>query len=293
MPVELKNNKLSLIIELPEEGYSGARFDYTGKIRRVIYNGIEFGTTESEKYDLKKGCGFFNEFGIDSPLGYDEIKPGEEFIKPGVGYLIKESDKPYDFFFEYKFRPFDFDYCIEQGKIIYRYLCNSSGYVFEAEKEIALTGNQFDIKYKIENKGDKVIRTNEYVHNFISVNSEKISGTYRLIFPFEIIKEEIHKVIDKENNLIFGGNFLSWKNEPQTEYFLENINCNCKAEWRIINRTYGCMISEMGNFAASKINLWGKRHVVSPELYKKIELNPGEKDEWIRTFTFDINIENV
>ncbi|MGK9367938.1 hypothetical protein ACSSWA_03460 [Melioribacter sp. Ez-97] len=254
MPVELINDKLSLIIDLPGGGYSGSRFDHTGKIRYVVFDNLVIGTAETENFHYKKGCGFYNEFGIDAPLGYDEIQPGKEFIKPGVGYLLKVSDKPYDFFYDYQFRPFDFDYRIGQERIIYRYLCNLNGYVFEAVKEIALSGNRFIIKYEMENKGDKTIRTNEYVHNFISVNSQNISGNYKLQFPFNITREEIHKVIDKENNLIFDRDFISWKNEPQSEFFIDNLKSNCKAEWKLINRTYGCMISEKGNFVAHKIN---------------------------------------
>ncbi|MGK9477792.1 hypothetical protein [Melioribacter sp. OK-6-Me] len=293
MPVELNSDSLSLIIDLPHEGYSGSRFDYTGKIRKVIYEDLHIGTSETEIYDTKKGCGFFNEFGIDSPLGYDEVDVGEEFVKPGVGYLKKVSYDLYDFFYEYSFRPFNYDYWIDKEKIIYHYKCDFNGYGFEVLKEIVLTGNRFNIKYKFENTGEKVIQTNEYVHNFISINSNNLSKNYRLIFPFQIIKDDIKKVNDKENKLIFHENLISWNDEPKTEFFLDTIKSNCSAIWTISNRMLGCEISEKGDFTAYKINLWGKRHVVSPELFKKIELNPSQKEEWSRTFSFNRIHENV
>ncbi len=293
MSVELRNDKLSLFIDLPEEGYKSTRFDYTGKIRKVICNDLVIGTTETDIYDIKKGCGFYNEFGIDSPLGYNEVDVGEEFIKPGVGYLKKISERPYDFYFEYPMRPFNYDYSIEGTRIKYYYNCKYDGYSFEAHKEIGLNDNRFYIKYIMENKGDKVIRTNEYVHNFLAVNSQNLSRDYKLIFPFNIIQEEIHKVIDKESNLIFGENYITWRHEPYSEFFLDTIKSNCISKWVLINRPYKCEISEEGNFSAQKINIWGKRHVVSPELFKKIELNPGEKDEWVRIFSFADTNENV
>jgi hypothetical protein len=38
--------------------------------------------------------------------------------------------------------------------------------------------------------------------------------------------------------------------------------------------------------SACRIALWGMPHVISPEVFKRIDLEPGESDSWSRTYSF-------
>ncbi|MFT7071032.1 MAG: hypothetical protein ACJAZY_003936, partial [Spirosomataceae bacterium] len=93
MPHLLKNDNLEISIDFPAEGYKSSRFDYTGKITTVMFRGTTIVTTEqlnspNEDY---LGKGLYNEFGIDSALGYNEAAKDEWFHKVGVGLLRKDD----------------------------------------------------------------------------------------------------------------------------------------------------------------------------------------------------------
>ena len=49
-------------------------------------------------------------------------------------------------------------------------------------------------------------------------------------------------------------------------------------------------MSETGSFQTNRINLWGWKHVISPELYFDISIRPGQVAQWSRTYNvFKIN----
>ncbi|MEO0473062.1 MAG: hypothetical protein AAF206_25835, partial [Bacteroidota bacterium] len=87
MPHILKNKQLEIHIDLPSEHYRGARFDWSGKIRAVFFQGTSFAGAEQTEGDLDAhfGRGFYNEFGIDTALGFNETSLGQWFHKIGVG----------------------------------------------------------------------------------------------------------------------------------------------------------------------------------------------------------------
>jgi len=79
----LKNNKLEIQIDLPLANYNFSRFDWCGKITSVKYKGISVSGVEklNDEDDTKSGKGFYNEFGIEAPVGYYEISEGDWFHK--------------------------------------------------------------------------------------------------------------------------------------------------------------------------------------------------------------------
>ena len=89
MPVVLKNSKLDLHIDLPGEGYTAPRFDQTGKISSLSFKGILLTTSELPQGNdpITNGRGYYNEFDIDEPSGFQEAQVGEWFHKIGVGLL--------------------------------------------------------------------------------------------------------------------------------------------------------------------------------------------------------------
>ena len=68
--------------------------------------------------------------------------------------------------------------------------------------------------------------------------------------------------------------------------FDEVVNCyritgneNIDASWELINLESKIGISETGSFQTNKINLWGWKHVISPELFFNICLKPDQSIE--------------
>ena len=57
------------------------------------------------------------------------------------------------------------------------------------------------------------------------------------------------------------------------------------ASWELVNSGTGIGIRETGSFKTNKINLWGWKQVISPELFFSIRVEPGKELEWSRTYT--------
>ncbi|MFZ4522572.1 MAG: hypothetical protein ACOYNC_12760 [Bacteroidales bacterium] len=284
----LENKNLEIRIDLPLTNYTFSRFDWTGKIVSVRYKNIEISGVEriNADDDDKCGKGFYNEFGINTAIGYDETMEGDWFHKIGVG-LLKKDDDDYLFSRAYEIQPAVFKVIKDPDKIIIS--CKSqevNGYSYDLEKEIQLDENGFTIKYKLANTGKKNINTNEYDHNFIAVNKELTGGDYILKFPFYLKPDLFEENVNSEGKVEIGQREITFNGTPNEQFFFSNLSggVNVDATWELINTKYKIGLSETGSFKTSKVNLWGWEHVISPELFFEISVKPGEEIEWSRTY---------
>jgi hypothetical protein len=294
MPHILKNKTLEIHIDLPSEGYKHSRFDWTGKIIEVKYKGYSFSGNEiaNQKEDPFCGRGFCNEFGINSPLGYDEVEIGEWFHKIGVGLLKKEEPK-YQFHKLYKIQPADFNVKIESHKI--RIKCQSkflNGYSYLLEKEIEILDNGFEIRNYLENTGNKTIVTNEYNHNFILLDSEFAGNNYVLKFPFQIKPALFGETVNPEGIVKIGSRDIKLTAPPKKQFFFSNLSGGqmVNAQWELEHIKHKVRISEQGDFQTNSINLWGWENVISPEMYIDINIQAGQSRKWSRIYNiYDVS----
>lgn len=290
----LKNDKLEIQIDLPMENYKSSRFDWTGKIVSVKYKDILVsGIEKMDSEDLNTiGRGFYNEFGIWTPLGFDEAKEGEYFHKIGVG-LLKKKENDYIFNKEYEIVPASFKVTTETNKV--KIECQShdvKGYSYILNKEIELNESVFIIRYHLQNTGEKTIKTDEYNHNFIAINEDLIGSDYILKFPFELDPESFNGAVNPEGKIEFSQNKFVFNGTPEEQFFFGNLSGGNKvdASWELINTKTKIGISEIGDFETSKINLWGWSHVICPEVFFDINIKPGQSVEWSRSYNvFEIN----
>lgn len=284
----LKNKNLEICIDLPLGNYQFSRFDWTGKITAVKFKGIAVSTQEKINGDKENiyGKGFYNEFGIEMPIGHDEIKEGERFPKIGVGTLKKKGEQ-YGFSKSYDVKPADFEVIRASEKLIVKCtseLCN--GYAYDLVKEIELLESSFIIHYYLCNTGQKTIKTNEYCHNFLAINKQLIGSSYILKFPFDLESEIFDAALNPEGKVLVEKDQITFANTPEEQFFYGNLSGGKKvaASWKLINTKSKIGISETGSFKTNKVNLWGWKHVVSPELFFDINLKPGQTTEWSRTY---------
>lgn len=284
----LKNKNLEICIDMPLENYQFSRFDWTGKITSVKFNGIPISTQEKINGDPENvfGKGFYNEFGIDIPIGFDEINEGGTFPKIGVGELKKKGEA-YNFSKFYEVKSASFKLIKEFNKL--RIECISgivNGYSYELIKEIELLESCFEIRYRLKNTGKKAIVTNEYCHNFLAIDNELLGSNYILQFPFELKPELFDEALNPEGKVIVNKELISFNGTPKEQFFYGNLTGaeRVEASWELINIKSKIGIRETGDFETSKINLWGWKHVISPELFFDIDVKSGEETKWSRTY---------
>lgn len=284
----LKNENLELHIDTPFENYNFSRFDWTGKIIKVKFKDIQLSSVEITDCQNKNyfGKGFYNEFGIDTALGFDEAEVGGWFHKIGVG-LLKKDDNQYLFNKNYEIKPAEFKVVAKSNKIIIS--CKSDtvcGYSYLLKKDIELHDSSFTIKYYLENTGKKDIVTNEYCHNFTAINKDLIGSDYILKFLFQLKPKLFGETVNLEQKVDIGINDIKFNGSPKEPFFFSFLNGSEKvdAEWELINLKSKIGISEVGSFKTDKVNLWGWKHVISPELFFNIFIKPGESIEWSRNY---------
>ncbi|MBL7472944.1 hypothetical protein [Robertkochia sediminum] len=284
----LKNNNLEIHVDRPLENYCFSRFDQTGKIVKVKFCGTQISgieRTDAEDEDVI-GKGFYNEFGFDSPLGFEEAKVGEWFHKIGVG-LLKKTDADYKFDIPYEIDPAEFETAVSTDRMIIS--CTGkvvNGYGYVLRKEIALQQSGFTINYSLENTGVKPIVTDEYAHNFTAIDQELTGPDYHLTFPFDIQPDLFDEHVDPEHKVSIGPRDITFKNTPEAPFFFGYLAGNefVDASWELYNHKSGIGIRETGNFPAYKVNVWGWTHVICPELFCPIRVLPGGTAKWSRAY---------
>jgi hypothetical protein len=291
--IVLKNKILCLSIEEPGQVYNNSRFDWTGNISQILFEDrISFCSAETtQEFDFKRhGQGLYNEFGIVGPIGYDDCAVGEKFPKIGVGLLTKKNNDSYNFLTAYEIDPFDIQ--IEMGEEWIKYAVfpkECRGYSTKFIKKIKLSGNSFGIDYELENTGTQRIQTNEYCHNFLAINRSKIDEHYTLRVPCEIIKpSSMIEAVNPEDAVILNTNSVNFNFTPEEDFFYSPLTefHSKHGEWEITHDSIGVGMKENTDFIPEIMNVWGRKHVISPELFIKIDLEPGQKLKWQRNYKF-------
>lgn len=287
----LENSRLKVDLQEPGEIYDGSRFDWTGFITQITLDGsVSFCVPEQlEKGKGTGGIGFCNEFGLDKPVGYEEIKPGEYFTKIGVGQLKKDSLEDYDFFKTYEIKPLDVRITKDNNSVTFDLTSSTeSGYGYRLVKKISLEVNRLTLSYELINTGKKLIKTNEYSHNFIGINNQPIGRDYQLTIPNMRGLEVAVGSINSD------GQQLTWKETPEADFYA-SIDWSDEASdynWDVYNKKVGAGVRELSQFTPSKVALWGYTHVVCPELFIELNLQVGESQKWERIYEFYQKDEN-
>ena len=171
--------------EILTQWHDSTRFDrmFTVSSLKLIARDIEFMAPESLIPNTGSGgSGLANEFGIMEPIGYTDAAPGEMFLKPDVGWLVRD-EKPYRFSFPYEIA--------DRGQAEYVWGENSvegtwdsgvrRGYGCKVWRRLSLEGNELVMDYRMENTGEKPFDTTEYNHNFVLIGGHLLSEDYELV----------------------------------------------------------------------------------------------------------------
>ena len=279
----LKNERL--LIEIGQ--YEGARFDRTGFISQVTLDGkYTFCTTQNYGDQSNYlGKGLCNEFGLNYAINYDSTAVDEWFIKPGVGLLKKEKDEEYISWNFYEVEPLVF--IEEAGEDYIKFVAKDlkcMNYGISYTKIIKIIDNKLTIDYKLRNIGNERICINEYCHNFISINETKIGADYSVKLPIAVTYQS------ENDELSINGNLATWKKECSRQFYygISASDESLGKLWTISHNKLGVSISERVSCDVIRFALWGKEHVISPEMFIKIQLGPEEEKCWQREFEFNV-----
>jgi len=188
---EISNGQVRAKLYLPdaENGYYRAtRFDWAGVVASLEAGGHSYFGKWFDRYDPKIHdaiMGPVEEFLTDGhALGYNEAKPGEVFVKIGVG-AIRKPDEP-------RFRQFSTYEIANQGKWTVHQAADSvefvqeldagNGYAYRYHKTLRLTPGKAELvlEHRLENTGRKTIDTSVYEHNFFMLDGQPTGPDIRV-----------------------------------------------------------------------------------------------------------------
>ena len=296
--VEISNGLIKARILLPDAQhgyYRGTRFDWDGVVESLAYKGHGFFGKWFADYDPTAHdaiMGPVEEFRGDAgELGYNEAKPGEYFLKIGVGLLRKIDDAKYQFYRTYPI--------VSTGKRIVtpgtdrvafqQELSNGEGYAYVYNKTLRLVHGKPElmIEHSLSNVGKRVIDTNVYNHDFYMIDYQPAGPAYRVMFAFTPLAKENLKGLAE-----IRGRELTYERElaPKDESVatpISGFGTAVKDNDIIVENTKAKSgVREIGNRPLSSLYFWSIRKTVCPEAYIRVRVEPGKTFKWKIVYRF-------
>ncbi|HEY3443425.1 MAG TPA: hypothetical protein VGK29_21885 [Paludibaculum sp.] len=273
--------------------YQGTRFDWSGQVASLQYKGHNWFGRWNAQYDPKLHdaiMGPVEEFRTnESGPGFDEAKPGDSFIRIGVGAVRRPDDKPYQSFKTYEI--------VDHGKwtvkrrsdrIEFTQALKLGGYAYIYKKIMRLEKGKpvLAIEHSLRNTGSKPIQTQQYNHNFFVMDGKPTGPDASVTFPFEP-----RATLDLKGVAETQGRKLVYLKElaPGQSTFTQIEGYGKAAsdyDLRLEHRGAGIGVHITGDQPIVKLVYWSIRSTFCPEPYIALRAEPGREVKWKYTYEF-------
>jgi hypothetical protein len=291
----ISNGRIDVLIHPPdaENGYyRGTRFDWSGVVARLTWKGHEYFGQWFERYDPRLHdaiTGPVDEFLTnDSGLGYAEAKPGEPFVRIGVGAVRKPEEKAYQRFATYDIvDPGTWTVKAGADRIEFVHeLTNAAGYSYVYRKTLRLVKDSLVLEYRLQNTGTKTIATSVYNHNFFTIDNQTTGPDVVVRFPFAPrAARPLNGLAEVKGNEVRFLRAFEAKETVFTE--VEGFGATAKDyDFRIENRRTRAGVRITGDRPLSKIFFWSAWKTSCPEPYIDMTIAPGKQSTWRITYDF-------
>lgn len=307
---DLSNSTTKIKIYLPDHTsgfYRGTRFDWSGMIAELhsqghMYFSQWFSRSDPSIHDFSSkdseiiagpctaAVGPVEEF--TAPLGYDEAKARETFVKIGVGTLRKPDDAKYDSLRLYDVVDSGNWQAVKKGNAIefsQKILDSSSGYGYSYQKTIMLQQDRpvLVIEHKLINIGKRRIQTDVYDHNFLTIDSQSPGPNFTITLPFEItpVHPPEKDLVELRGNQIV---YLKTQTGEDRVYTTMRGFSDSSKDYniRIENIRTGAGVTITGNHALKNLALWSIRSVLAVEPFIEVSVEPGQTYTWTYEYAF-------
>jgi hypothetical protein len=290
--VKITNGLVSAILYLPdsERGYYRAtRFDWSGVIADLQVGGHSYFGRWNPKYDPKLHdaiSGPVQEFVTGQ--GMEAAKPGETFVKIGVGVLRKPAEAA---------RGFATLEIVDGGKwstnvrkdaveFIHEVSDARSGYGYRYTKTVALTPGktQLTLTHRLESTGANAIDTEMYNHNFFVLDGQPTGPDVEVRLPFKV---EAFNV--RGDAIQIGADRLNYLKPIETANRMQLKGFSAAPtdyDIRVENRKTGAGVRVTSDRPLSDMVFWTSPKATCPEAYIHVHAERGKPMEWKTTYDF-------
>jgi hypothetical protein len=294
---EISSGAIKAKLYLPDAQhgyYQGTRFDWSGQIPSLEFQGHNFFGQWFEKYDPKLHdaiMGPVEEFLTNGAgLGYLEAKPGENFVKIGVGAIRKPEEAAFHQFATYQIAHHG-KWAVKTGRDFVEFtqtLSDTNGYAYVYRKTVRIAKGKpvMLLEHSLKNTGRKVIESSVYEHNFYMLDNQPTGPDYVIKFPWDV-----HAKADLKGAAETRGNEFVYLRDlpkgPSVATDLEGFGPSAADyDIRVENRAAGAGVHQTANRPIARMYLWSIRSTVCPEAYISMHIEPGKEFTWNISYEF-------
>jgi hypothetical protein len=286
--------------------YRGTRFDWSGVVSSLQYKNHSFFGPWFQRWDpavhdfiydgndiVAGTCsaisGPVEEFG---PVGYEEAKPNQTFLKIGVGALRKADDTKYDNYRTYEIAN-PGTWTIEKGADRISFIqklegADGYGYLYTKTFRLVAGRPRMIIEHHLKNIGQLAIKTTVYDHNFLVMDRRGPQAGTTLSFPFAVdggSKPLLPELAEIKGHQITYNKTLEGKDVVASP--VQGFSNNAKDyDVRVESRATGTGVKITGDQPMMRMGLWSIRSVLSIEPFIEISIKPGQEMTWNLTYDF-------
>lgn len=285
--LHLTNGAISAVVCPPDpvNGYYRAtRFDWSGVLSDLRCHGHRYVAPWQNRHDPLRHDDLSGPVDEFTEIGYERVRPGEEFLKIGVGTLRRYSEEPYDRFRLYEIvNPGIREITASRDRVEFRHRLLSDEYGYDYRKEMRLIDtDNLRISYTLKNLGPAVLTGLVCNHNFFTLD-RMITGPDTFIrFPFRATgtwREAYDCVTLGRDGILFNRELC-----PEETVFMGDLH---DAESQA--GSYGFILRNLrtqagihvsGNVPLSHMVFWARRGIACLEPYTTFRVFPGETAVW-------------
>ena len=286
----LRNQRLAATLMAPDRPssvYCGQRFESGGVVLQVAVDGKHTFLGKEPRGGRLGGFGLIEEMGISRAVGYEEARPGEPFLKLGVGLLQRGKNPRYLFYPPHpEVERFPWQVSLTERSATFVQIGKPfKGTACRYEKRIVVDPKEprLRIEHVLVNTGAKPIATDQYCHNFLAFDGAPPGPDYAVTTGFPLAPERdapAMRIAGKTirfGEILKGAAYCRFKGQPPDAR---------SHSFRVRHDANGLEMAIGGDFPVSCFAYYADTVAISPEAYVAIHAKPGETFRWTRTYVF-------
>jgi hypothetical protein len=280
----------------PDNGYyRGSRFDWSGVIASLDHNGHHYFGQWFTEYSPTLHDAILGPVEAFDPIGYNEAKKGDPFLKVGIGVLSKTGESPYAFTEAYPIlNAGKWKVTTHPDQVQFRHTLQDKVYSYEYDKTVKLVKNKPEmvLTHTLKNTGQRTIETSVYNHNFFVMDGQTTGPGFTVTFPFAFPEggsNDMKEFVQfKDHQLLFLKDL-----NPKEHVLFRDLTAGKTADYeiKIENHKTGAAVKITGDQPISKFVFWCASTTLCPEPFIKLKVDPGKEISWnIRYEFYECNI---
>jgi hypothetical protein len=295
----ISNGLVDAVVYLPDANsgyYRGSRFDWSGVVGCLAYKGHTFFGVWFPHYDpflhdaITGPVEEFRTADGNGALGYDEARPGELFVKPGIGVLRRIDDAPFKFFVQYPLvDPGKWTVRAGRSGVTFRQDLKSPlgiAYVYKKTLKLDRHAPVLLLRHELKNTGTKTIDTEVFDHDFFMLDGAATGPGMVVRFPFVPKTEK-----PLGHGAAINGKEIVYERELQTGESAAGAltgysNSPADYDFTVENRKTGAGVEQTSDAPVARMFFWSIRTTICPEAYIHLTIAPGQTAHWTIRYRF-------